>query len=112
VCQLLNNLPLSGALPSAAEQWSHDVDQLIIAAINMPHRERQRHPSAQQSCIPPVVCVPSLAQAPPMLSNARLPAQHRAPIASYMMTDLREEINHCHGGEDSRTAIERHHERR
>jgi hypothetical protein len=28
------------------------------------------------------------------------------------MTDLREEINHCRGGEDSCTTIKRHHERR
>jgi hypothetical protein len=27
------------------------------------------------------------------LSGARPPAQHRAPIASYRMTDLKEEIN-------------------
>jgi hypothetical protein len=33
-------------------------------------------------------------------------------MASYMMTDLREEINHRHGGEDSRTTIDWHCERR
>jgi hypothetical protein len=32
-------------------------------------------------------------------------------MVSYMMMDLREEINHCCGGEDSRTAIERHRKR-
>jgi hypothetical protein len=46
VCQLLNNPPPFGASPSVAEQWRHDVDQLTIAAINMPHRERWRQPSA------------------------------------------------------------------
>jgi hypothetical protein len=40
--QLLNNPPLVKALPSAAEQWCHDVDQLIIAAINTPHRDGRR----------------------------------------------------------------------
>jgi hypothetical protein len=39
VCELLNNPPSAGASPSAAEQWRHDVDQLVIAAINLPHRE-------------------------------------------------------------------------
>jgi hypothetical protein len=33
-------------------------------------------------------------------------------MASNMMTDLREEINHRRGGEDGRTAIEHHRERR
>jgi hypothetical protein len=35
--QLLNNPPPSGASPLATEQWCHDVDQLIITAINTPH---------------------------------------------------------------------------
>jgi hypothetical protein len=36
VCQLLHN-PLGPlASPSATEQWHHDVDQLIITAINTP----------------------------------------------------------------------------
>jgi hypothetical protein len=43
--QLLNNPPSIEASPSAAEQWHHDVNQLIIAAINTPHREGQRQPS-------------------------------------------------------------------
>jgi hypothetical protein len=34
--QLLNNPLLPHASPSAVEQWCHDVDQLIIAAINTP----------------------------------------------------------------------------
>jgi hypothetical protein len=37
--QLLNNPPPAEASPSATEQWRHDVDQLIIAAINTPHQE-------------------------------------------------------------------------
>jgi hypothetical protein len=36
-CQLLNNLHPSRALPSVAEQWHHDVNQLIVIAINSPH---------------------------------------------------------------------------
>jgi hypothetical protein len=44
--QLLNNPPPVRASPSAAEQWCHDVDQLVIVAINTPHREGRRQPSA------------------------------------------------------------------
>jgi hypothetical protein len=47
VHQLLNNPPLTGASPSAAEQWHHDVDQLVITTINTPHREGRCQPSAQ-----------------------------------------------------------------
>jgi hypothetical protein len=36
VHQLRNNPPPSGASPSAVEQWCHDIDQLIIVAINTP----------------------------------------------------------------------------
>jgi hypothetical protein len=36
--RLLNNPPPTTASPSAAEQWRHDVDQLIVATINTPHR--------------------------------------------------------------------------
>jgi hypothetical protein len=111
-CQLLNNPPPSEASPSAAKQWHHDVDQLVITAINMPCRERRHQPSTQLSRISSVSRTPSVAQAPPVLPNARPPVQHHAPIASYMMTDLREEINRYHGGENSYTAIERHRERR
>jgi hypothetical protein len=34
--QLVNNPPPSEASPSATEQWCHDIDQLIVAAINTP----------------------------------------------------------------------------
>jgi hypothetical protein len=53
-----------------------------------------------------------MAQAPPVLPNAHPLAHHHAPMASYTMTDLKEVINRHHGGEDSRTAIKRHRERR
>jgi hypothetical protein len=36
VCQLLHNPPGPHTSPPTAEQWSRDIDQLIIAAINMP----------------------------------------------------------------------------
>jgi hypothetical protein len=111
-CQLLNHPPPTGVSPSAAEQWRHDVDQLIIAAINTPHREGWRQPSAQQSSISSATRAPSVAQAPPVLPSVRPPMQHHASMASYQTTDLREEIN-CHrGGEDIRTTIEHNHERR
>jgi hypothetical protein len=31
--------------PLAVEQWHHDVDQLVIATIDTPHREGRRQPS-------------------------------------------------------------------
>jgi hypothetical protein len=110
-CQLLNNPPPSEAPPSADEQWCHNVDQLVVAAINTPHYERRRQPSAQQSHTPSMVHVPFVVHAPPVLPNACPSAQHRAPMVSYMTTYLREEINHHRGGKDSLTAIERHHKR-
>jgi hypothetical protein len=39
---LLNNPPSVHASPLAAEQWRHDVDQLVVAAINTPHHEEGR----------------------------------------------------------------------
>jgi hypothetical protein len=78
-CKLLNNLPPARASPSAAEQWRHDVDRLVIVAINTPHREGRPQPSAQQSRFP---------------SGAHPPTQHCTLMASYQTLDLREEINH------------------
>jgi hypothetical protein len=109
--QILNNPPPSGASPSVAEQWRHDVNQLIVAAINTSHHERWRQPSTQWSLTPSTVHAPSVAHAPPARLNARPPAQRRTEMVSYMMIDLKEEINHCRGGEYNRTAIECHRER-
>jgi hypothetical protein len=61
VHQLLNNPPKTGASPSAAEQWRYDVDQLIVATINTPHREGWHQPSAQQSRFPSAVHAASMA---------------------------------------------------
>jgi hypothetical protein len=95
-CQLLNNPPPSEVSPSVASR----------------HRERWCQPSAQQSRIPLAARVPSMAQAPLVLPNACPSVQYRAPMVSYTTMDLREEMN-CHRcGEDTRTTIERHHERR
>jgi hypothetical protein len=112
VRQLLNNPPPVGASPSAAEQWRHDVDQLVIAVINTPHQEGRHQPSAQQSCFLSAARTPSVAQVPLGVPGARPLAQHRTPMASYRTTDLREEINRHRGGEDSRTTIEHNRERR
>jgi hypothetical protein len=110
--QLLNNSPPSKVSPSATEQRCHDVDQLIITAINTPHLERRRQPSAQQLCISSTTRAPSVAQAPIVLLNARPLVQHHALMVSYMMMNLREKINQRHGGEDNRTTIGHHRERR
>jgi hypothetical protein len=92
--QLLNNPPPTGASPSVVEQWHHDVDQLVVAAINTPHREGRCQPSVQQSRFPSATREPSVVQAPSVLPDERPPAQHCAPMASYQTMDLREEINH------------------
>jgi hypothetical protein len=89
--QLLNKPPPSRASPLAAEQWRHDIDQLIIVAINTRHQEGRRQPPTQQSRVRSAVHAPSM--------------------ASYTTMDYREEINHRCGGEDSRTTIECHCER-
>jgi hypothetical protein len=54
-----------------------------------------------------MVHTPFVGQACPLLPIARQPAQHHAPMVSYMTADLKEEINRHRGREDSRTAIER-----
>jgi hypothetical protein len=89
--QLLNNPPPSKASPLVVEQWHHDVDQLIVAAINTPHQDGRHQPPAQQSRV---------------RSAARAPS-----MASYMMMDHREEINRRRGREDGHTTIEHHRER-
>jgi hypothetical protein len=49
-------------------------------------------------------CAPSVAHASLVLLNARPSTQRRTPMASYTMTDLREEIIRHHSGEDNCTA--------
>jgi hypothetical protein len=57
--RLLNNPPSVHASPSVAEQWCHDVDQLIVAAINTLHHEGgQQEPSAVHSRSPAAVHAP------------------------------------------------------
>jgi hypothetical protein len=47
---LLNNPPSAHASSSVAKQWRHDVDQLVVAAINTPHHEGgQQEPAAAHS---------------------------------------------------------------
>jgi hypothetical protein len=80
VRQLLNNSPPSEASPSAAEQRRHDIDQLIIAAINTPHQERRCQPSAQQSRVLPATRTPSVATSTPSAANC-------APTGATSRTD-------------------------
>jgi hypothetical protein len=53
--RLLNNSPSVHASPPTTEQWHHDVNQLIVAAINTPHHEEGRQePAAMHSRSPSV----------------------------------------------------------
>jgi hypothetical protein len=101
--RLLNNPLLAHASSLAVEQWRHDVDQLIVTAINTPHHEggwqeptvaHSRPPSAMHT--PTSTCVPHQTRMLPSITTA----------------DLRDELIHHRMGEDSRITIERHHERR
>jgi hypothetical protein len=114
--QLLNKPTPSGASPSVAEEWRRNVDQLVVAAINTPLHERRCQPSAQHSHATAVHAAsiaraPPVNRAPPVGPDACQTARHRAPMASYMMADLRAEINRRRGGEDGRVTIECRRER-
>jgi hypothetical protein len=59
-CQLLNNLPAPDASPLAAEQWRHNVDYLIVAAIDTPHHGGRKQLSVAHSHMPTVAHVSSV----------------------------------------------------
>jgi hypothetical protein len=84
-------------MPSAAEQWHHDVDQLIIASINTSHHEGGRQEPTVADSFSPLVAL-----APP--STRVLP--------SITTIDLCSELIRYHRGEDSHITIEHHRERR
>jgi hypothetical protein len=120
VHQLRNNPPPLGASPSAVEQWRHDIDQLIIVAINTPplggggdHRPPVGHsctPTPPQApwalCVssathppfaarqPSVVRPPSVARAP---SAARVPSGPWVPVMSIAMGNLCDELRRHEG---------------
>jgi hypothetical protein len=101
--QLLNNPPSAHASPSAAKQWCHGVDQLIVATINTPHHEGGwQLPSAAHSRSP------SAARAPPYVC---MPHQLRV-LLSIATADFHDELIHRCRGEDSQITIECHRERR
>jgi hypothetical protein len=93
VHQLLHNPPGLHASSSVAEQWHHDINQLIITTINTtPHEEWQaNHPGGAS--------VPSMA-------HSRSPVTPRAssapcvPPASLATVDLRVELERHRSGED------------
>jgi hypothetical protein len=92
--QLLNNPPPSGVSPSAAEEWRHNVDQLVVAAINTPLHERWCQPSAQHSHTtaahaPFTAHAPPVERAPPVGPDACQTARHHAPMAGYATAGLR-----------------------
>jgi hypothetical protein len=102
VRQLLHNHPGPHASPSAVEQWHHDVDQLVIVAINMPP-----HGGRQLNCLGGAL-VPSAA-------HSHSPVAPRMPsavcVVSLATMDLQAELEHCRSGEDGRITIERQQER-
>jgi hypothetical protein len=101
-CRLLNNPPSTHTSPSVVEQWCHDVDQLIVVAINSrQHEGGWQEPAATHSRSPSVV------RAPP---SARVPHQVRV-LLSIATTDLHDELIRRGRGEDSRITIECHCER-
>jgi hypothetical protein len=102
--QLLHNPPGPHASLSVVEQWHHDINQLVVTAMNtMPHGGRQANhpdgaplPSAVHSRSP-------MAPLPPTASHAL--------VANLAMADLWAELKCLRSGEDSHITIERHRER-
>jgi hypothetical protein len=84
------------------EQWRHDVDQLIVTAINTTH-----HEGGQPE---PMVAHSRSASATRALPSVRMPHQ-ACLLPIIVMDDLHDELIHSHRGEDSRITIERHRER-
>jgi hypothetical protein len=101
--RLLNNPPSTHASPSATEQWRHDVDQLIVTAINTLH-----HEGGWQELTVAHSRSPSAVHTPPSM---RVPHQTRV-LPSIMTANLCDKIIHRHRGEDSRITTELHRERR
>jgi hypothetical protein len=108
VRQLLHNPPGSHASPSATEQWHHDVDQLIVNAINtLPHG------GVQVNCLHRTL--------EPSVAHSRSPATHSHPpsasrmssvlVASLTTVDLRVKLEHQRSGEDGHITIKRQWER-
>jgi hypothetical protein len=109
-CALLHNPPSPHASPSTAEQCYHDIDQLIIAAINMLlHRERWVNHSSG-ALVPSAVHSRS-PMAPHALSATRALVTPRVPVASLTTADLRAELKRRRSGEDGRITIKHHRER-
>jgi hypothetical protein len=102
VRQLLNNPPPSGASPLVAEQLRHNIDQLVIAAINTPPLGGNCQPPVEHSCTPTPPQAPSVARAPLVTRAISGPW---VPVTIIAMGDLHDEL--ClHELEDSRVTIE------
>jgi hypothetical protein len=104
--QLLHNPLGPHASTSTAEQWHHDVDQLVVATINTPPHggeqvNRLPKPSAAHSCSPTAHSRPPLA---PRVSSVH--------VASLATADLRAELERRHSGEDGYVTIELQRKRR
>jgi hypothetical protein len=119
-CQLLNNPPPPHTSSSTAEQWCHDIDQLIITTINTPPHKGWQPPSAAHSRTLTMAHAPSppqissVAREPStahMSSATHAPAPLRVPAASIAMANLQAELNYRCAGKDSRITIEGQRER-
>jgi hypothetical protein len=100
---------------STAEQWRHNIDQLIVTAIKMALHSGRQQPSATQSCMLTVACTPmapqtpSVAHEPPTAhapSVACVSAPSHVPAASIATGNIRAKLNRRCDGEDSHITTE------
>jgi hypothetical protein len=104
-CTLLHNPPGPDASPEVAEQWRNDIDQLIVAMINMSSYRRlpSHHSDGTPAPSLALSCTSTTARTP---STARASTASRRAATSLATTNLGAELD-CHSvGEDGWTTIE------
>jgi hypothetical protein len=94
VRQLLYNPLGPHASPSAAEQWCHYIDHLIVTTINMlPHGGWRANHSGGMTV-------------PTAVHSSTLMVPHTSSVACAPMMDLWVELEHYRSGEDGYITIE------